>query len=78
MLANGDPMVHVQEITNDISLIGLRKPEPIGGGVGERSGGHQLTWSPCWGCSPRLTDASVKWQTHGRKIASWDGSVAVP
>lgn len=41
-------------------------------------GGHQLTWSARWGCSPRLTDASVKWQTHGRKIASWDGSVSVP
>lgn len=69
-------MLHVQEITNDMRLIGLRKPEP----AREVGGARWMTWlmwSAGWGCGPCLMDGSVKWQTHGRKIASCDGSVSI-
>lgn len=70
-------MVHVQEITNDIRLIGLRKPEPTRE-AGEAWWMTRLMWSAWRGCGPRLMDGSAKWQTYGRKIASCDGSVSVP
>lgn len=49
-------MVHVQEITNDIELIGLR-PEPTG-----RWGARWMTrlmWS-AWRVRPRLMDGSAR------------------
>lgn len=74
MLANGDPMVHVQEITNDINLIGLRKPEPmrwqgVGGAQWRTSANMECVLgvqSPSDGCfsqvaNPRAENCLLGW-----------------